>query len=194
MQKYFDALLIIINERLTEIYPDLDFDNAFGKADDTLSIAARSISELITTEGRINLDFNDVNTTLRDGGVAVISTGYGEGEKRVTKAIEDALNSPLLKNRDVYGSKTILVHIYSSRQAQQSFKMAEVDEMRRFMTNFSPEVDVIWGVAYDDTLDDKVKITILAAGFDVSLEVETPLRANQQVQSRLIATKRLASA
>ena len=115
-----------------------------------------------------------MNTTLRDGGVAVISTGYGEGEKRVTKAIEDALNSPLLKNRDVYGSKTILVNIYYSRQAQQSFKMAEVDEMSRFMTNFSPEVDVIWGVAYDDTLDDKVKITILAAGFDVSLEVETP--------------------
>ena len=106
--------------------------------------------------------------------MAVISTGYGEGEKRVTKAIEDALNSPLLKNRDVYGSKTILVNIYYSRQAQQSFKMAEVDEMSRFMTNFSPEVDVIWGVAYDDTLDDKVKITILAAGFDVSLEVETP--------------------
>ena len=174
MQKYVDALLIINNERLTEIYPDLDFDNAFGKADDTLSIAARSISELITTEGRINLDFNDVNTTLRDGGVAVISTGYGEGEKRVTKAIEDALNSPLLINHDVYGSKTILVNIYYSRQAQQSFKMAEVDEMSRFMTNFSPEVDVIWGVAYDDTLDDKVKITILAAGFDVSLEVETP--------------------
>lgn len=83
MQKYVDALLVINNERLTEIYPDLDFDNAFGKADDTLTIAARSISELITTEGRINLDFNDVNTTLRDGGVAVISTGYGEGDERV---------------------------------------------------------------------------------------------------------------
>ncbi len=174
MQKYVDALLIINNERLTEIYPDLDFDNAFGKADDTLSIAARSISELITTEGRINLDFNDVNTTLRDGGVAVISTGYGEGDKRVTKAIEDALNSPLLKNRDVYGSKTILVNIYYSRQAQQSFKMEEVNEMSRFMTNFSPDVDVIWGVAYDDTLDDKVKITILAAGFDVSLAADIP--------------------
>lgn len=172
MQKYVDALLIINNERLTEIYPDLDFDNAFDKADDTLTIAARSISELITTEGKINLDFNDVNTTLRDGGVAVISTGYGEGDKRVTKAIEDALNSPLLKNRDVYGSKTILFNVYYSRKAQQPFKMAEADEISRFMTNFSPDVDVIWGKAYDDTLEDKVKITILAAGFDVSLEAD----------------------
>ena len=174
MSKHVDALLVINNERLRAIYPELTVLDAFGKADDTLSVAAKSIAEIITNHGLINLDFNDVNTTLRDGGVAVISTGYGEGEKRVTKAIEDALNSPLLKNRDVYGSKTILVNIYYSRQAQQSFKMAEVDEMSRFMTNFSPEVDVIWGVAYDDTLDDKVKITILAAGFDVSLEVETP--------------------
>ena len=174
MQKYVDALLVINNERLTEIFPDLDFDNAFGKADDTLSVAARSISELITTQGKINLDFNDVNTTLREGGVAVISSGYGEGENRVTKAIEDALNSPLLKNRDIYGSKNILVNIYYSQEATNPFKMDEVKEMSRFMNNFCPEVDVIWGVAYDDTLGDKVKITILAAGFEVSLEGESP--------------------
>ena len=123
MKKYVDALMIINNERLTEIYSELNFLNAFGKADDTLSIAARSISELITSEGRINLDFNDVNTTLRDGGVAVISSGYGDGERRMTKAIEDALNSPLLKNRDVYGSKRILVNIYFSREAKQEFRM-----------------------------------------------------------------------
>ncbi|MBR5102737.1 MAG: cell division FtsZ family protein, partial [Muribaculaceae bacterium] len=79
MRKYVDALLVINNERLTDIYPDMDFLNAFGKADDTLTIAARSISELITTPGRINLDFNDVKTTLHKGGVAVISSGYGEG-------------------------------------------------------------------------------------------------------------------
>ena len=175
MKKYVDALLIINNERLTEIYPDLDFANAFGKADDTLSVAARSISELITTEGRINLDFNDVNTTLRDGGVAVISTGYGEGDLRITKSIEDALNSPLLKNRDVYSAKNILVNIYYSRNANEPFKMAELNDMSRFMTNFSPEVEVIWGVGYDDTLGEKVKTTILAAGFDVTLDAEAPV-------------------
>ena len=175
MQKYVDALLIINNERLTEIYPDLNFINAFGKADDTLSVAARSISELITVDGKINLDFKDVNTTLRDGGVAIISSGYGEGEHRVTKAIKDALDSPLLKNRDVYGSKKILMNFYISPNSKNPFKMAEVDEMRKFMINFSNEVDVIWGVAFDDTLEDKVKITILAAGFNVSLESEKPV-------------------
>ena len=172
MSKYVDALLIINNERLTEIYSELDFLNAFGKADDTLSTAARSISELITCEGRINLDFNDVKTTLENGGVAIISSGYGEGDRRMTKAIEDALNSPLLKNRDVYGSKRILVNIYFSREAQTKFVMSEVDEMREFMCNFAPEVDVIWGVAFDESLGEKVKVTILASGFNVTLNNE----------------------
>jgi cell division protein FtsZ len=185
MQKYVDALLIINNERLSEIYPDLNFMNAFGKADDTLSVAASSISDLITVDGYINLDFNDVNTTLRDGGVAIISTGYGEGENRVTKAIEDALNSPLLKNRDVYGSQKILMNFYFSRNAQNEFKMAEIDEMRRFMTQFTHEVDVIWGVAYDDTLGEKVKMTMLAAGFNVSLDAETAIaEGNYQADSK----------
>lgn len=180
MQKYVDALLIINNERLSEIYPDLNFMNAFGKADDTLSIAARSISDLITVDGYINLDFNDVNTTLREGGVAIISSGYGEGEHRVTKAIQDALNSPLLKNRDVYGSQKILMNIYYSRNAKDEFKMSEIDEMRSFMTQFTHEVDMIWGVAYDDTLGEKVKITMLAAGFNVSLDTETAIAAGEE--------------
>lgn len=175
MQKYVDALLIINNERLSEIYPDLNFMNAFGKADDTLSIAARSISDLITVDGYINLDFNDVNTTLKEGGVAIISSGYGEGEQRVTKAINDALNSPLLKNRDVYGSQRILMNLYFSSKAQREFEMSEIDEVRRFMTQFTHEVDVIWGVAYDDSLGEKVKITMLAAGFNVSLDAETAI-------------------
>ena len=176
MSKHVDALLIINNERLTEIYGDLDFLAGFDKADDTLSVAARSISDLITHEGRINLDFNDVKTTLENGGVAIISSGYGEGEKRMTKAIEDALNSPLLKNRDVYGSKRILVNIYFSRTAQNKFEMSEVNEMREFMCNFAPEVDVIWGVAFDDTLAEKIKVTVLASGFNVTLNNETTLK------------------
>lgn len=177
MSKYVDALLIINNERLTEIYGQLDFLSGFDKADDTLSVAARSISDLITHEGRINLDFNDVKTTLENGGVAIISSGYGEGERRMTKAIEDALNSPLLKNRDVYGSKRILVNIYFSRTAENRFEMNEISEMREFMCNFAPEVDVIWGVAFDDSLGEKIKVTILASGFNVTLNNEaTPNR------------------
>ena len=171
--KYVDALLIINNERLTEIYPDLDFDNAFAKADDTLSIAARSISELITKVGRINLDFKDVNTTLRKGGAAIISSGYGEGENRVTKAIKDALNSPLLKNRDVYSAQRILINTYISPNAQDQLKMSEMNELRQFMCNFDQSLDVIFGQAYDDTLDDRVKITVLAAGFNVTNSIMT---------------------
>ena len=174
MSKYVDALLIINNQRLTDIYPDLDFDNAFGKADDTLSTAARSISDLITASGKVNVDFEDVNTTLRDGGVAIISSGYGEGERRVTKAIEDALESPLLKNRDVYGSRRILINIYYNPESENPFKAQELREVEEFMANFDPDVDVITGYAHDTTLDDRIKITVLAAGFNVSLEGEAP--------------------
>lgn len=166
MAKYVDALLIINNERITEIYADLDFINAFNKADDTLSTAARSISEIITCDGYINLDFNDVNTTLRDGGTAIISAGYGEGEGRVTKAIEDALNSPLLRNRNIFGSKHLLFNLYFSRQAATPFQMAEAAEITNFVNTLDPDVDVIWGIAFDDSLGDKVKMTILAAGFE----------------------------
>ena len=174
MSKYVDALLIINNQRLIDIYPDLDFNNAFGKADDTLSTAARSISELITAEGQVNVDFMDVNTTLREGGVAIISSGYGEGEHRVTKAIEDALESPLLKNRDVYGSRKILINVYYNPDSKNPFKTQELSEVEEFMANFSQEVDVITGYAHDRTLEDKIKITVLAAGFNVSLEKEAP--------------------
>lgn len=171
MAKYVDALLVINNERLAEIYGDLSFVNAFGKADDTLSTAASSISEIITGDGYINLDFNDVDTTLRNGGAAIISTGYGEGENRVTQAIDDALNSPLLKNRDVFGSKRLLFNLYFSRKSKTPFTMSEVSGFRDFVSSI-PDVEVIWGVAYDDTLEDKVKITILASGFDVTIRDE----------------------
>ena len=169
MRKYVDALMVINNERLNDIYGDLDFMNAFGKADETLTIAARSISELITVKGYINLDFNDVDTTLRNGGAAIISSGYGEGENRVTKAFNEALKSPLLKNRDITTSKKLLFNIYFSQNAEHKFAMSETAEITSFITELSPNVDVIWGATIDDTLGEKIKITILAAGFEVEL-------------------------
>lgn len=166
IKKYVDALLLINNERLIEIYPDLDFDSAFAKADDTLATAARSISELITTEdARINIDFNDVDTTLRNGGSAIISCGYGEGENRVQKAIDDALESPLLKNSNIMGSKRLLFNLYISRKAEKPFLAGEMKAFTEFITSID-DVEVIYGVAYDDTLGDKIKLTILASGFD----------------------------
>ncbi len=171
MNKYVDAMLIINNQRLYDIYSDLSWTNAFQKADDTLTTAARSISELINSEDPvINLDFNDVDTTLRNGGAAIISTGYGEGENRVTKAIEEALRSPLLKNRDIMSSKNILFNIYFNPDAEEDFKMEETEELTSFISGIDSDVDVIWGMAKDPTLGNKIKITILAAGFNVSID------------------------
>ena len=176
MSKYVDALLVINNERLTDIYGDLDFSNGFAKADDILSIAVQSISEIITVNGKINLDLNDVSTTLKDGGVALISRGYGEGENRITKAIQDALNSPLLRNRDIEGSKKILFNIYyNPNDTEKPFKMSELNEFTSFMNQFS-DMDVIWGVSYDETLGSKVRITILASGFSVTITDDKEFR------------------
>lgn len=195
MAKYVDALLIINNERLNEIYPDFDFFNAFSKADDTLSMAARSISEIITIPGYLNLDFNDVDTTLRNGGTAIISTGYGEGEHRVTKAIEDALNSPLLKNRDIIGSKRLLMNLYMSREDENgAMSMTEMSELRDFVSTIDDEVDVIWGVAVDNSLGSKVKITILASGFEVTLRDEEDIliqsKAREDSQRKVAAAQK----
>jgi len=171
MSKYVDALLVINNQRLVEIYGDLDFINAFAKADDTLSTAAQSISELITSDGYMNLDFHDVDTTLREGGAAIISTGFGDGENRVTRAIEDALQSPLLKNRDILTSKRLLFNLYINPKAERMFTMSEMRDFDNFVSGIK-DVDVIWGVSYDEKLGDQVKVTILASGFDVTIRDE----------------------
>ena len=168
MAKHVDALLVINNERLREIYPDYSVLNAFAKADDTLSIAARSIAEIITVHGLINLDFNDVRTVLKDGGVAIMSTGYGEGEGRVKAAIQDALNSPLLNDNDVYNSKKILLSISFSNDKESGLMMEEMNDVHEFMAQFGDEFEIKWGIAVDPDLGKKVKVTILATGFGIN--------------------------
>ena len=168
MAEHVDALLVINNERLREIYPDLTVLDAFGKADDTLSVAAKSIAEIITVHGLINLDFNDVKTVLKDGGVAIMSTGYGEGEGRVKRAIEDALNSPLLNDNDVFNSKKILLSISfaGSKDGKDSLMMEEMNDVNDFMDKFG-DFEIKWGLATDPELGKKVKVTILATGFGI---------------------------
>ncbi|MCC8095197.1 MAG: cell division protein FtsZ [Tannerellaceae bacterium] len=163
ISKNVDALLVINNERLREIYSDLTMTNAFGKADDTLTTAAKSIAEIITVPGIINLDFADVNTTMKDGGVALMSNGYGTGEGRVRQAIEDALNSPLLNNNDIFNAKKILFNVSFSQEAE--LLMEEMNDVHDFMSRFGRDIEVIWGTAIDNTLGDQVKMTILATGF-----------------------------
>ena len=165
MSKHVDALLVINNERLRDVYSDLSVMNAFGKADDTLSVAAKSIAEIITIRGKINLDFNDVKTVLKDGGVAIMRTGYGYGEGRVTQAITDALHSPLLNNNDIFNSKKVLFNI--SYSSNSDLMMEEMNEVHEFMSRFGKDVETKWGLYIDDNLEDKVKFTILATGFGI---------------------------
>ena len=165
MSKHVDALLVINNERLRDVYSDLSVMNAFGKADDTLSVAAKSIAEIITIRGKINLDFNDVKTVLKDGGVAIMSTGYGYGEGRVTQAITDALHSPLLNNNDIFNSKKVLFNI--SYSSNSDLMKEEMNEVHEFMSRFGKDVETKWGLYIDDNLEDKVKFTILATGFGI---------------------------
>ncbi|MBF1584508.1 MAG: cell division protein FtsZ [Prevotella sp.] len=169
MAKHVDALLVVNNERLREIYPDLTLLDAFGKADDTLSVAAKSIAEIITYEGYMNLDFNDVKTILQNGGVAIMSTGYGEGEGRVKKAIDDALNSPLLNDNDIFKSKKILLSLGFSNEKDKNsaLMMEEMNEVTDFMSRFDSDYETKWGVTIDPELGQKVKITILATGFGI---------------------------
>ncbi|MCI5814264.1 MAG: cell division protein FtsZ [Prevotella sp.] len=169
MSKHVDALLVINNERLREIYPELTVLDAFGKADDTLSIAAKSIAEIITNHGLINLDFNDVKTVLKDGGVAIMSTGYGEGEGRVKQAINDALNSPLLNDNDIFNAKKILLSINFSNEKNNNagLMMEEMNEVNDFMAKFDNDFEIKWGLAIDPELGKRVKVTILATGFGI---------------------------
>ena len=173
MAKHVDALLVINNERLRKIYPDLTVLDAFGKADDTLSVAAKSIAEIITNHGLINLDFNDVKTVLKDGGVAIMSTGYGEGEGRVKQAIQDALKSPLLKDNDIFNSKKILLSINFSKDSNKDnpaaggLMMEEMNEVNDFMEQFGSDFEIKWGIGLDPDLGNKVKVTILATGFGI---------------------------
>jgi len=165
ISKHVDALLVINNEKLGEIYPDLSVTSAFAKANDTLLVAAKSIAEIITMRGIINLDFNDVKTVMKDGGVAIMSTGYGEGESRVSEAIKNAQHSPLLNNNDIFNSKKVLLNI--SYSPDHELMMSEMDEVKEFMNRFNRDFETKFGMAEDPELEQKVKITLLATGFGI---------------------------
>lgn len=183
MSKNVDALLVINNERLRRIYGELSVEDAFAKADDTLSVAAKSIAEIITVHGKINLDFNDVKTVLKQGGVAIMSTGYGEGDGRVKKAIADALNSPLLNDNDIFNAKRILFSVsYCSGDNNKGLMMDEMNDVNDFMEKFGTEFELKWGMANDPTLGEKVKVTILATGFGLS-DINSELKERSIKQS-----------
>ena len=169
LAKNVDTLLVINNERLREVYADFSLLNAWEKVDDTLSMAAKSIAEIITSRGIVNLNFNYVRTVLEDGGVAIMSTGYGEGEGRLRKAIDNALHSPLLNNNDIYNSKKILLSITfaADKANNEGLRMEEMNEVNEFMSHFNCDYQFKWGIFLDPNLGEKVKVTILATGFGI---------------------------
>jgi len=165
LAKHVDALLIINNEKLKQIYPELNLLNAFSKSDDVVANAARAIAEIITVPGYINTDFADVRNTLRKGGVAIMNIGHGAGEKRITNAINDALNSPLVNTNDVHGAERILLQFYCS--TEHAILMEEIDQINEFVQEVGDDIEVQWGASIDETLGEEVRVTVIATGYQV---------------------------
>lgn len=166
LAEHVDALLVINNEKLTQIYRDLNLLNAFQKADDVVCNAARSIAEIITVPGYINTDFADVRNTLKNGGVAIMNVGKASGEKRITDAIANALNSPLVNTNDVHGAKRVLLQFYCS--TEHAIQMGEIEQINEFVKEVGDNVEVQWGASLDESLGEEVRVTIIATGYEVS--------------------------
>lgn len=163
LKKNVDTLIVISNDRLREVYGDLVLREAFSNADNVLSTAAKAIAEIITVPGYINVDFADVNTVMRDSGVAIMGVGMAEGPDRARVAIDMALNSPLLEDNNIQGARHILLNITSGTH---EVTMDEIMEITDFVeAEAGAGTDVIWGNCYDETLGSKLSVTLIATGF-----------------------------
>ena len=171
MRANVDALLIINNEQISKVFSDshIPVNEALRRADAVMANAVRSISELITLNGKIQTDLADVKTTMKNGGGAIMAIGRASGEHRVQKAVLNALQSPLLYGSDISKATRILFNIYTS--SEHELFVDELEEIDAFMDELDPSIDVIWGMATDDTLDEDAKITILATGFVNTLPI-----------------------
>ena len=166
LKKNVDTLIIVSNDKLRKIYGNLPLADAFAKADDILTIAAKGIAEIITKPGYVNVDFEDVNTVMRDSGVAVMGTATMAGEDRAIRAVEAALQSPLLEDNDIRGAQHILLNITSGTQ---EVTMDEVSQITEYVQDAAGQgTDLIWGNCFDETLGEKITVTVIATGFETS--------------------------
>ena len=166
LKDYVDTLLVISNDKMRHQYGNLTMRAAFSKADNVLATAAKCITDVINSTGQINVDFADVCTVMRNGGVAILGSAAAEGENRSQKAIQDAINSPLLNDNDIRGAKWILINI-NSAEGDHEFTMDEVDVIQNHLLSQAGEhTNVIMGLGYDNTLGEKIGITLIATGFD----------------------------
>ncbi len=164
LKEHVDSLLIINNQRILDIYGELTVTEANKKADEILTIAAKGIAEIITVRGSINVDFADVDSIMRNSGVALMCNGTASGETRVDEALKQALNSPLLNDNDIHGAKKILVNI---THGEKGVLTKELGKIVNTLQDFAGGADLIWGIGYDDKLDKDISITIIATGFNV---------------------------
>ncbi len=180
MERNVDSLLVINNEKLRDMYGDLKLSNAFSKADDVLSTAAKGIAEIITVHGYINVDFADVETVMKDSGVAIMGSAKATGENRAIDAIQEALESPLLNSNEIRGAKNILLNITSG---VDEITMDEVGQVTDYVQeSVGASASIIWGTGLDETLGDNVNVTIIATGFNTSSIAEFSQREEPKVQ------------
>lgn len=167
MRENVDSLLVINNEKLIDMYGDSDmtWDEGMEKADEVLTIATKTVSEIITVMGKVNRDFEDINTVMRNGGSAIVSVAKASGEQRIFKAMSAALDSPLLNNIEKKKAKKLLYVIYSGKT--NPARVGELKEINSFMENFNDDIEILWGHYPDDELDDEIKVAVIATGFDV---------------------------
>jgi cell division protein FtsZ len=167
MKANVDALIVISNDKLKDLHGDLKLSDAFSKADNILTTAARGIAEIITMEGYVNVDFEDVNTVMRASGVAIMGTAAFDGEHRARKAVQAALNSPLLEDNDIRGAQHILLNITSGRVEVTMDEVFEITEYVQAEAGYG--TDLIWGNCYDEALGEKLSVTIIATGFEQNI-------------------------
>jgi cell division protein FtsZ len=183
MKKNVDALLVICNDKLREIYGNLNLSKAFGHADDVLTVAAKSIAEVITNTMHVNVDFADIQTVMKDSGVAIMGSAAAEGDNRAVRAAELALDSPLLNDNHIEGARYILLNITSGNS---EVTMDEVGEINDFIqAQAGQTAEIILGIGNDPTLGDKVGVTIIATGFKTSQQMVSELRVPEKIVYKL---------
>lgn len=183
MRQAVDTLLVINNDKLREMFGNLSLVNAFEQADDVLAIAAKGIAEVISVTGQINVDFNDVNTVMKDSGVAIMGSAEAEGEDRANKCVENALLSPLLNDNNIEGATYVLLNITYGAKA---VLMDEISEITDYIQDEAGSTaDVIWGHGYDESLGEKLCVTIIATGFNTSPNTGIPMRQPEKIKISL---------
>src|SRR5689334_21583378 len=186
LKQYVDTLLVISNDKLRHQFGNLKMREAFAKADNVLATAAKCITDVISSTGQINVDFADVCTVMRNGGVAILGSATAAGENRAQIAIENALNSPLLNDSDIKGAKWILININSS-EGENEFTMDEVEVIQsHLITQAGEGTDVILGLGYDNSLGEQIGITLIATGFQHKDPFTLPVVKNPESNEETI--------